>query len=200
MPGNSAIAALEGLCCARPRRRGRQGPADEASHWEGASIRVGPHIGAKAPIKPRQLPQRTIGKVLRLSCMTSRNCGLPFSGPAFGGYLLLPPDHSRSQSWRMTQACAEASNDCFPFTAFWFRASRRRRPSWRLATRAKWTASCWIFTFPACRELSCGRKLDGSGQVVPVVFITAIDDDEVEQAVRRLGCVDYLRKPFAPEV
>ena len=52
---------------------------------------------------------------------------------------------------------------------------------------------------PGMSGIELRSQLDGSGQVVPVVFITAIDDDELEQEIRRWGCVDYLRKPFAPE-
>ncbi|WEX78877.1 response regulator [Sinorhizobium numidicum] len=31
---------------------------------------------------------------------------------------------------------------------------------------------------------------------LPVIFITAVDDDALELEARRVGCVAYLRKPF----
>ena len=37
------------------------------------------------------------------------------------------------------------------------------------------------------------------GSALPIVFITAIEDDSVRIAATRLGCAAYLRKPFQPE-
>jgi FixJ family two-component response regulator len=34
---------------------------------------------------------------------------------------------------------------------------------------------------------------------LPIIFITAIEDDSVRAAAFQLGCVAYLRKPFQPE-
>ncbi len=33
--------------------------------------------------------------------------------------------------------------------------------------------------------------------VLPVIFITAIDDDDLELAASRAGCIAYLHKPFS---
>ena len=41
------------------------------------------------------------------------------------------------------------------------------------------------------------QRLRASGSDVPVIFITAIDDEGIELNARRAGCVAYLRKPFA---
>lgn len=40
------------------------------------------------------------------------------------------------------------------------------------------------------------RRLASSGNTLPVVFITAINDEATEQEARSSGCVAYLRKPF----
>jgi len=40
------------------------------------------------------------------------------------------------------------------------------------------------------------RRLNGSQSRVPVVFITAHDDEATRAEAAALGCVDYLQKPF----
>jgi len=40
------------------------------------------------------------------------------------------------------------------------------------------------------------RLLTGLGNAPPVIFITAINDEAIEQEARSSGCVAYLRKPF----
>jgi len=34
---------------------------------------------------------------------------------------------------------------------------------------------------------------------IPIIIITAIDDDGAEAEVRRIGCIAFLRKPFSGE-
>lgn len=41
------------------------------------------------------------------------------------------------------------------------------------------------------------RWLRDSGSRLPVIFITAVDDETLEVEAREAGCVAYLRKPFA---
>jgi FixJ family two-component response regulator len=41
------------------------------------------------------------------------------------------------------------------------------------------------------------RQLASSGCNVPVIFMTAFDDDETRREAASVGCVAYLRKPFA---
>jgi FixJ family two-component response regulator len=41
------------------------------------------------------------------------------------------------------------------------------------------------------------RRLAASGSGLPVIFITGIDDEAVQQQAIEAGCVAYLRKPFA---
>ena len=40
------------------------------------------------------------------------------------------------------------------------------------------------------------QQLRESGIVLPVIFITALEDDTLERAAVEAGCVAYLRKPF----
>lgn len=39
-----------------------------------------------------------------------------------------------------------------------------------------------------------------AGSSIPIIFITALEDDDIEAAAARLGCVAYLRKPFPPDL
>ncbi|TIM07137.1 response regulator [Mesorhizobium sp.] len=41
------------------------------------------------------------------------------------------------------------------------------------------------------------RWLRDFGSSLPVIFITAVDDDALEAEARDAGCVAYLHKPFA---
>src|SRR5215470_12907360 len=64
---------------------------------------------------------------------------------------------------------------------------------------------------PAAREVAClvidihlggmsgielRRRLTASGSAVPVVFMTAFDDDDTHNAAIRAGCIACLHKPF----
>lgn len=40
------------------------------------------------------------------------------------------------------------------------------------------------------------RHLSATGSTVPVVFITAFDDDATRAEAIATGCIDYLQKPF----
>ena len=40
------------------------------------------------------------------------------------------------------------------------------------------------------------RRLRDFGSSLPVIFITAVDDEALEMEARNAGCVAYLRKPF----
>lgn len=43
------------------------------------------------------------------------------------------------------------------------------------------------------------QMLVGSGSAPPIVFVTSQIDGGVEAAAQRLGCLAYLRKPFASQ-
>ena len=44
--------------------------------------------------------------------------------------------------------------------------------------------------------LDLQRRLKELGSQLPIVFVTAIDDEAVHQQAMDAGCVAYLRKPF----
>jgi FixJ family two-component response regulator len=41
------------------------------------------------------------------------------------------------------------------------------------------------------------RRLKVSGSALPIIFMTALDDDAIEQQALKAGCVAFLRKPFS---
>ena len=53
---------------------------------------------------------------------------------------------------------------------------------------------------PGMSGLELRRRLTAVGSPLPVIFITAIDDDAVKIAAVQLGCVAFLRKPFPAEL
>ena len=40
------------------------------------------------------------------------------------------------------------------------------------------------------------RRLQSSGSMLPVIFMTALDDAAVREQALKAGCVAFLRKPF----
>ena len=44
--------------------------------------------------------------------------------------------------------------------------------------------------------LELRRRLLDAGATIPVVFITAFDDEATRREAGALGCADYLQKPF----
>lgn len=40
------------------------------------------------------------------------------------------------------------------------------------------------------------RRLSVDGSTLPVVFITAYDEESTQREARAVGCVDYMQKPF----
>lgn len=41
------------------------------------------------------------------------------------------------------------------------------------------------------------RQLEASGSTLPIIFMTALDDDTIHRQALRAGCVAFLRKPFS---
>ncbi|RDJ04006.1 response regulator [Rhizobium grahamii] len=41
------------------------------------------------------------------------------------------------------------------------------------------------------------RRLKTAGSNLPVIFITALEDHRLQAEAERVGCIAYLRKPFA---
>ena len=82
--------------------------------------------------------------------------------------------------------------------AYKYQTATSRRPK-RFSTtprRARQPASSSIFIWAGCRELTCGAGLTASGSRLPVIFISAVDDESVHEEALAAGCVAYLRKPF----
>ena len=52
---------------------------------------------------------------------------------------------------------------------------------------------------PGINGFELKRRLMAAGEELPIIFVTAIDDDDVREYVTQAGCVAYLRKPFAPD-
>lgn len=52
---------------------------------------------------------------------------------------------------------------------------------------------------PGMNGLELQRHLAGEGRRIPVIFITARDDQESRMEAMRAGAVDFLSKPFSEE-
>ena len=44
------------------------------------------------------------------------------------------------------------------------------------------------------------RRLTAAGSRIPVIFITALDDEATSRQAKEAGCVAYLPKPFPADV
>ena len=45
-----------------------------------------------------------------------------------------------------------------------------------------------------------GRHLRANGCKLPIIFMTALEDETIERQATALGCVAYLRKPFQADL
>ena len=48
----------------------------------------------------------------------------------------------------------------------------------------------------ACLEFELRRQLKASHSSLPVIFMTAVDDEDMRRQALKTGCVACLRKPF----
>jgi FixJ family two-component response regulator len=48
--------------------------------------------------------------------------------------------------------------------------------------------------------IEMGRRLTAAGSLIPVIFITALDDKETFRQANEAGCVAYIHKPCAADV
>jgi FixJ family two-component response regulator len=48
--------------------------------------------------------------------------------------------------------------------------------------------------------IELGRQLAATGFKVPIIFMTAFDDEKIRAQATALGCVAYLRKPFPADL
>jgi FixJ family two-component response regulator len=49
---------------------------------------------------------------------------------------------------------------------------------------------------PGMSGIELRRRLRAAGSTLPVIFITAFDDDATRAEALAAGCVEYLQKPF----
>jgi FixJ family two-component response regulator len=69
-----------------------------------------------------------------------------------------------------------------------------------LDCRAASEAACLVLDvhLDGMSGFELGRRLKASGSQLPVIFITAADDEATESRAMELGCIAFLQKPFAP--
>ena len=48
--------------------------------------------------------------------------------------------------------------------------------------------------------MELARELADAGFKFPVIFMTAVDDENIRSQAHKLGCVAYLRKPFGADL
>lgn len=52
---------------------------------------------------------------------------------------------------------------------------------------------------PKMSGIELQQRLMAAHFEIPVIFMTALEDEAIRQAATQLGCAAYLRKPFQPE-
>jgi FixJ family two-component response regulator len=64
------------------------------------------------------------------------------------------------------------------------------------------SATCLLFDIHlgGISGIKLQRRLMASGSTCPVIFMTAIDDDATRNEALSVGCIAYLKKPFAPDL
>ena len=62
-------------------------------------------------------------------------------------------------------------------------------------------AACVVLDIhlPGMSGFELRRRLTAAGPELPIIFITANNDEDLQGEATALGCVAYLNKPFAPE-
>src|SRR4051812_41564520 len=71
-----------------------------------------------------------------------------------------------------------------------------------LASASVATADCLIsdIQLGGISGIELRRRLSAAGSRIPVIFITALDEDEIFRQAKEAGCVAYLRKPFEADL
>jgi FixJ family two-component response regulator len=64
------------------------------------------------------------------------------------------------------------------------------------------TATCMLLDIDlgGISGIELRRRLAAAGSNCPVIFMTAIDDDATRKEAMEVGCIAYLKKPFAPHL
>jgi FixJ family two-component response regulator len=68
-----------------------------------------------------------------------------------------------------------------------------------LGSDALRTATCMLLDIHlgGISGIELRRRLTASGSTCPVIFMTAIDNDDTRSEAMAAGCIAYLKKPFA---
>jgi len=67
---------------------------------------------------------------------------------------------------------------------------------------ARHGAACFVFDIhlSGMSGIELRRRLAAAGCAVPVIFMTAFDDEATRQEAMSVGCIAYLNKPFTADL
>jgi FixJ family two-component response regulator len=87
-------------------------------------------------------------------------------------------------------------------TVHGFTARTFSSAEWLLDSDAARTATCLLLDIHlgGISGIELQRRLAAAGSTCPVIFMTAIDDDATRKEAMEVGCIAYLKKPFAPHL
>jgi FixJ family two-component response regulator len=87
-------------------------------------------------------------------------------------------------------------------TVHGFTARTFSSAEWLLDSDAARTATCLLLDIHlgGISGIELQRRLAAAGSNCPVIFMTAIDDDATRKEAMEVGCIAYLKKPFAPHL
>jgi FixJ family two-component response regulator len=71
-----------------------------------------------------------------------------------------------------------------------------------LGSTIRHEADCFLFDIhlSGVSGIQLRTRLAANGCAVPVIFMTALDDEATRREARAAGCIVYLNKPFASDV
>jgi FixJ family two-component response regulator len=71
-----------------------------------------------------------------------------------------------------------------------------------LGSSVRHAATCFLFDIhlSGMSGIELRRRLAANGCTVPVIFMTAFDDEATRREALAAGCIAYLNKPFAAEL
>ena len=58
----------------------------------------------------------------------------------------------------------------------------------------------WTFTLAEISGIDLQRQLIASGRELPVIMMTAIDNEATRREAFNAGCIPYLKKPFLSKI
>ena len=71
-----------------------------------------------------------------------------------------------------------------------------------LGSSVRHAATCFLFDIHlnGMSGIELRRRLAANGCTVPVIFMTALDDEATRREALATGCIAFLKKPFAAEL